>query len=335
MYSQLPGRFKRERDYLSYFSEEERCIIETQFSEHVLYSAQAISRGFRLSGIEQYPVSLYEAAAMLCSQWDALRFVLRTEGQLQASNQAPPVKISQKRAVSHRLSRLVSVLANRKQPEYHEKVETRCADKESERIGGHAKQRGVVLEFVDAWCAFERALTLGYAHSARARRLHIKLEIAQRENEGKYWVSQITRAIHYGVASKLVSSESVQNYSPEVLWCVPRLAILRSFRDEDTDNSHNASLYNYFFYDKLHMIPDVRSQVKGLSPVEFREMEVRVADNTATTGRHEELFRTISLLADELNCGQRAACWRDVLQVAFEGVILFWAKGEADEDNVS
>ncbi|KAJ3057230.1 Lateral signaling target protein 2 [Rhizophlyctis rosea] len=77
VYSDMPERDKAARDYRNGLPPEDQRELEGGFSENILFAAQALSRGFRIRGIETFTAELVEPAKELCATLEALRFVFR------------------------------------------------------------------------------------------------------------------------------------------------------------------------------------------------------------------------------------------------------------------
>lgn len=71
----LPVEFPR--PYLSSLPTNDRFELENQFSENILFAAQALTHGFRIRGIELYSGHLRPFAQKLAAALEAVRFVFR------------------------------------------------------------------------------------------------------------------------------------------------------------------------------------------------------------------------------------------------------------------
>ncbi|TPX69945.1 hypothetical protein SpCBS45565_g02122 [Spizellomyces sp. 'palustris'] len=69
---------KASRDYRTRLPPEDQRELEGGFSENILFACQALSRGFRIRGIEHFTQELVEPARQLHAAMDALRFAFRT-----------------------------------------------------------------------------------------------------------------------------------------------------------------------------------------------------------------------------------------------------------------
>lgn len=74
--SLLPVEFPR--PYLTSLPTNDRNELENQFSENILFAAQALSHGFRIRGIETSSFHLRIFAEKLAAALEAVRFVFRT-----------------------------------------------------------------------------------------------------------------------------------------------------------------------------------------------------------------------------------------------------------------
>lgn len=74
----VPEEVRADRSYRLQLPTEDRRELEEGFSENILFAAQALTRGFRIRGIEPFTVQLQASARHLCAAMDALRFVFRS-----------------------------------------------------------------------------------------------------------------------------------------------------------------------------------------------------------------------------------------------------------------
>ena len=65
VYSDMPERDKATRDYRNGLPPEDQRELEGGFSENILFAAQALSRGFRIRGIESFTADLIEPGEFL------------------------------------------------------------------------------------------------------------------------------------------------------------------------------------------------------------------------------------------------------------------------------
>ncbi|KAJ3039847.1 hypothetical protein HDV00_011756 [Rhizophlyctis rosea] len=76
-YTDIPESFKADRTYRRSLPPEDQRELEGGFSENILFAAQALSKGFRIRGIEGFTGELVEPAKELHATLEALRFVFR------------------------------------------------------------------------------------------------------------------------------------------------------------------------------------------------------------------------------------------------------------------
>ncbi|KAJ3330717.1 hypothetical protein HDU76_005028 [Blyttiomyces sp. JEL0837] len=79
IYLDTDEEYRSSREYRRQLPPEDQRELEGGFSENILFAAQALSKGFRIRGIEQFTSELVEPAKALCAALDALRFVFRTK----------------------------------------------------------------------------------------------------------------------------------------------------------------------------------------------------------------------------------------------------------------
>ncbi|KAJ3016806.1 Lateral signaling target protein 2 [Thoreauomyces humboldtii] len=78
IYSEMDESLKASRSYRRQLPAEDQRELEGGFSENILFAAQALSRGFRIRGIEDYTAELYEPARQLHAAVEALRLAFST-----------------------------------------------------------------------------------------------------------------------------------------------------------------------------------------------------------------------------------------------------------------
>ncbi|KAJ3280381.1 hypothetical protein HK104_000708 [Borealophlyctis nickersoniae] len=76
-YVDLSEEDKSGRAYRAQLPPEDQRELEGGFSENIWFAGQALSRGFRIRGIEAFTAELVEPAKQLCATMEALRFVFR------------------------------------------------------------------------------------------------------------------------------------------------------------------------------------------------------------------------------------------------------------------
>ncbi|KAJ3108252.1 Lateral signaling target protein 2 [Phlyctochytrium planicorne] len=77
IYSDLDDELKANRDYRRQLPPEDQRELENGFSENILFAAQALSKGFRIRGIEHFTTDLVQPARELCASVEALRYLFR------------------------------------------------------------------------------------------------------------------------------------------------------------------------------------------------------------------------------------------------------------------
>ncbi|EPZ32116.1 hypothetical protein O9G_002611 [Rozella allomycis CSF55] len=87
VYSEMDESIKAPRTYRSVIPREDQMELEDGFSENILFAAEAISRGFRIRGIENYTDLLKHPAVQLHGAFEAVRFVFRNRAM---NNPEPP-----------------------------------------------------------------------------------------------------------------------------------------------------------------------------------------------------------------------------------------------------
>ncbi|KAJ3188517.1 hypothetical protein HK101_009116 [Irineochytrium annulatum] len=78
LYSELDDTHRAPRDYRRHLPPEDQRELEGGFSENILFAAQALSKGFRIRGIEQFTHELADPARELCAAMEAMRYVCRS-----------------------------------------------------------------------------------------------------------------------------------------------------------------------------------------------------------------------------------------------------------------
>lgn len=78
IYTDVDDDYKSPREYRRQLPPEDQRELENGFSENILFAAQALARGFRIRGIEQFTSELVEPAKQLCATMEALRYVFRS-----------------------------------------------------------------------------------------------------------------------------------------------------------------------------------------------------------------------------------------------------------------
>ncbi|KAI8817524.1 uncharacterized protein EV422DRAFT_570571 [Fimicolochytrium jonesii] len=73
IYTDMDEDMKASRQYRRQLPADDQRELEGGFSENILFAAQALSRGFRIRGIEEYTAELYEPARQLHSAIEMLR----------------------------------------------------------------------------------------------------------------------------------------------------------------------------------------------------------------------------------------------------------------------
>ncbi|KAI8805482.1 hypothetical protein BJ742DRAFT_741360 [Cladochytrium replicatum] len=88
IYQDMDDSVKANRDYRRQLPPEDQRELEGGFSENILFAAQALSKGFRIRGIERFTSDLVDPARLLCATFETLRVVLRRRAMISA---APPL----------------------------------------------------------------------------------------------------------------------------------------------------------------------------------------------------------------------------------------------------
>lgn len=78
IYQETDDTYRASREYRRQLPLEDQRELESGFSENILFAAQALSRGFRIRGIEQFTPTLVQPALELAAALEALRFVFRS-----------------------------------------------------------------------------------------------------------------------------------------------------------------------------------------------------------------------------------------------------------------
>ncbi|KAI9090530.1 hypothetical protein DFS34DRAFT_697846 [Phlyctochytrium arcticum] len=78
IYCDMDDDLKASRAYRLRLPADDQRELEGGFSENILFACQALSRGFRIRGIEHFTSELVEPARLLYAALDALRFAFRT-----------------------------------------------------------------------------------------------------------------------------------------------------------------------------------------------------------------------------------------------------------------
>ncbi|KAJ3224974.1 hypothetical protein HK099_007603 [Clydaea vesicula] len=77
IYQEMDESLRSSRGYRAQLPPEDQRELEEGFSENILFAAQALTRGFRIRGIENFTHDLLEPARTLCASIEALRMVFR------------------------------------------------------------------------------------------------------------------------------------------------------------------------------------------------------------------------------------------------------------------
>lgn len=75
------------REYRALLPAFDRSELENCYSENIMFAAEALTRGFRIRGIEGHTAELLQPAQLLCATFEATRFFLRQRAE--RSIQAP------------------------------------------------------------------------------------------------------------------------------------------------------------------------------------------------------------------------------------------------------
>lgn len=84
----MDSGLKAGREYRCSLPPEDQRELEGGFSENILFAAQALTRGFRIRGIEGFTAELVAPARQLCASMDALRLAFKRRAVL------PPMSIA-------------------------------------------------------------------------------------------------------------------------------------------------------------------------------------------------------------------------------------------------
>lgn len=72
---------KAPREHRDILPSHDRNELEHGYSENIMFAAEALSRGFRIRGIENHTADLVQPAQMLCAIFEAIRFKLRLRAE--------------------------------------------------------------------------------------------------------------------------------------------------------------------------------------------------------------------------------------------------------------
>ncbi|KAI8618652.1 hypothetical protein BC830DRAFT_1107865 [Chytriomyces sp. MP71] len=87
LFCEIDEDMKSPRNYIARLPPDDQRELTGAFSENIYFAAQALSKGYRIRGIEQYTSELIGPAKQLAASMDALRFVFRNRA---VSNPMPP-----------------------------------------------------------------------------------------------------------------------------------------------------------------------------------------------------------------------------------------------------
>ncbi|KAJ3110855.1 hypothetical protein HDU96_006219 [Phlyctochytrium bullatum] len=77
VYAGMEEAFKADRAYRRRLPPEDQRELDVGFSENILFAAQALSKGFRIRGIEQFTPELVQPAKELCASMEAVKYRFR------------------------------------------------------------------------------------------------------------------------------------------------------------------------------------------------------------------------------------------------------------------
>ncbi|KAI9327485.1 hypothetical protein BDR26DRAFT_875234 [Obelidium mucronatum] len=78
IYAEIDEELKSPREYIQQLPPDDQRELTGAFSENIYFASQAVSKGYRIRGIEQYTSELIDPAQQLSASMDALRYVFHT-----------------------------------------------------------------------------------------------------------------------------------------------------------------------------------------------------------------------------------------------------------------
>lgn len=309
IYITMPDSHKSSRSYRAILPDAERHeLAAIGFSEPILFTAQALTRGYVVRGLEIYTSTLRGPAEQLCATFEALRFVFRQN------------------ALANEKARGRCLFWNR--------VTTTTAPEPSYRA-----LWSVLSDFDRAWAAFESKIcechmaSMSGARSftrqtdVRADRNTMKLEpLAEHDMFVTLLSETMLRALERGY----VSRDQVARCDPAVIVAVPRLAVVAGLvwmpdmfqvADENADGRRSGFRWFSNHLERLRTI-QCAIQALGDSEIELLEWLLAGSGDQATAEKRDafiqRIFTDVCVVADALQSGPRAKEFLDVLRCAFE-----------------
>eukprot|EP00123_Amoebidium_parasiticum_P021869 comp7524_c0_seq1/m.3189 comp7524_c0_seq1/g.3189 ORF comp7524_c0_seq1/g.3189 comp7524_c0_seq1/m.3189 type:complete len:674 (-) comp7524_c0_seq1:763-2784(-) len=176
------------------------------------------------------------------------------------------------------------------------------------------KVRSCLRYFDTAWATFENLYVRAVVPCVSTDEYTTKQEITVMFSEG----------VMRGLKSKAITQEMIDDYEPQVMFAIPRLAIM-------TGMLLNAESMLGFTWLKAHDIQlrEIQEKLSGMCESDLRQLEHMLTDGAsasddvggetyAASAQVHELFRLISNVSDRLQQGDHRKEFREVMSSLFK-----------------
>ncbi|KAG5461380.1 MAG: hypothetical protein BJ554DRAFT_6442 [Olpidium bornovanus] len=294
VYSGLDNDLKCPRDYRRHLPSEDQEELDDGFSENILFAAEALSRGFRIRGIERFTEQLLDPAKQLCAGFEALRFVFRSRAlDLHRAGPAaapaatqPPSQTSPPSRGPRFARRSATVPAAAHGALHPRHVPGGAAARRWH--GPFASLYPVLIDFDKAWVVFEQKICFAYFAVTYSRHSDAAVPdtipdtfpaVFPTPDDGtETFAALISEALGRAVKGNLIPQSRVQELHPSVMFAVPRLAVVAGLvhmpdRVDLTDN--DCALW--WLRDKAAALRELQRDLRSLSRGDLEALEMALA----------------------------------------------------------